>query len=155
MRSEGPRPATKEVGGIMTVVQGTRWTDWLSLLAGLAAALLAVLILFMLAMGICFRLSDIGPFREIRVFRALFLASNPSLLLQTITFLLPLPAIAAVLGGLGLLLVRRREGSVGRLTVAEMAARYGRVGLLVGGGSSVLILSIAVILTGLRWCLWG
>src|SRR5262245_10359613 len=139
----------------MNEARVTRWSDWLGLLAGLASLMLTLLIAVTLLVSVWFRVTEPGGRTGFHFYRDVYHLSSPWMLKQTLAALLPAPALAAFVGVSGRALARRAGPPAGHVSVAAAAERYSRVGLLVGGGISALVLASAATLVALRWGLWG
>jgi len=136
-------------------VRETRWTDWLGLLAGLAALGLTLLFVLGLVVAVWSGLYRYIAPRRFELRLAVYDLSRPSLLWPFLWVSLPVLALAASSGAAGLALVGRGGPPVKRSSLPATAARYARVGLFGGVALSSLVVGAAAVLVFLRWCFWG
>ena len=139
----------------MAAGRPTRWSDWLGLLAGISSFGTAALIAVAVLIAVSCRMEEPRSGGEFHLAREVFFYSSPGMIRENLRELLPVPALAAALGGLGLALATRGGWPSTHRSAAAVAVRSARVGLAVGGGIVALVLTITVGLIGLRWYFWG
>ena len=120
-----------------------RSADEVALMFGAASMILGLGAAMLIGYGLTLQISEATT----RLQTLAYERTRPSDLVWSLAFAAP----AALSGGLGLWIARRRDRAAGKASLAATAARFSAVGL----GSAGLIATLVAVAAVVRWLTWG
>ncbi len=121
----------------------TRTVDEAAAMLGAASMILGIGAAMLMAYGLVLNFTE----ERVSTQTLLYRLTHPSILVSLLIFAAP----AAIAGGLGLGMARRRARAAGRVSAAATAVRFSIVGLACAG----LIAALGVTAVIYRWLTWG
>jgi hypothetical protein len=121
----------------------TRTVDEAAAMLGAASMILGIGAAMLVTYGLVLHFKE----EQVSTQTLLYRLTHPSVLVSLLIFASP----AAVAGGLGLAMARRRARAAGRVSAAATAVRFSIVGLACAG----LIAALGVTAVIYRWLTWG
>lgn|GEM_PF-6664533 len=120
-----------------------RSADKVALMFGAASLILGTGATILIAYGVALTISEGQASSQTLIYRL----THPSVMVEFLAFALP----AALSGGLGLWIARRRNRATGRTSMAAAAGRFSILGL---GCTALIALAVALAIA-YRWLIWG
>jgi hypothetical protein len=121
----------------------TRTADEVAAMLGVASAIVGIGAAMLIAIGVSFNVADNRQTTQAFIYQM----THPAVVISILTIAAP----AAISGGLGLAIARRRARAAGRFSAAGVAVRFSIIGL----GCAGVIVAFTAAVAIYRWVTWG